>query len=115
MIVSAGDVAQMIVPGPTGVYLVGSGSVGVAQAFFSLVAIYFVVMITAAFAYRVPAPGWRPKNRTQDAGRKSLVTRRHAPIDTALKTPQFYSLWIVLCFKRDRRNRCVARGKDHGD
>ena len=27
-----------------------------------------------------------------------MITRHHVDIDEALKTPQFYQLWIVLCF-----------------
>lgn len=101
VIIGANDVAGMIVSGPQGVYLTGTGTVGVAQAFFSLGIIYFVVMMCAAFAYRLPAAGWRPSGwqpPDQDAPGQSLITREHVHIDTALKTPQFYQLWIVLCF-----------------
>ena len=61
VIIGANDVANMIVQGQEGVYLVGSGTVGVAQTFFTLGAIYFVIMMCAAFAYRVPAEGWKPE------------------------------------------------------
>ena len=52
--VGANDLAGMYAPGPEGVYLVGTGTVGVAQAFFTLGAIYFVIMLCAAFGYRIP-------------------------------------------------------------
>ena len=61
VVVGVNDVANMIVPGDPGIYLVGTGSVGVAQTFFTLGAIYFVVMTIAALSYRVPADGWAPK------------------------------------------------------
>jgi MFS family permease len=100
VVVGANDLALMIKPGPEGVYLVGTGSVGVAETFFTLGAVYFVVMLCAAFAYRVPAAGWRPANWTpppeNDASR--MITQHDVDIDEALKTPQFYQLWIVLCF-----------------
>jgi len=101
VVVGANDVFSMTVPGPEGVYLVGTGSVGVAQTFFTLGVIYFVVMMTAAFSYRIPAKGWKPEGWTPpDAshGAKRMISQHHVHIDEALKTPQFYQLWIVLCF-----------------
>jgi len=101
VVVGPNDVAAMIEPGPEGVYLVGTGSVGVAETFFSLAAIYFAVMLTAAFLYRVPPPGWQPAGWTpppEDDGHGRMITRHHVDIDEALRTPQFYQLWIVLCF-----------------
>tara|TARA_Y100000588_G_scaffold196347_1_gene210437 strand:+ start:28 stop:1713 length:1686 start_codon:yes stop_codon:yes gene_type:complete len=100
VVVGQNDIAAMIVPGPEGVYVVGTGSVGVAQTFFSLGAIYFIVMMVAAFAYRVPAEGWKPTGwefpRVQDGD--SMITSHNVEINEALKTPQFYLLWVVLCF-----------------
>jgi MFS family permease len=100
VVVGANDVASMIVQGQEGVYVVGTGTVGVAQAFFSLGAIYFCVMMCAAFAYRVPAEGWKPEGwePPREGEHKSMITRHHVHIDQALKTPQFYQLWVVLCF-----------------
>jgi len=99
VVVGGNDVAGMIVPGPEGVYLVGSGSVGVAETFFTLAAIYFVVMMIAAFAYRIPAPDWRPAGwEPPPENSEAMITRHHVDIDEALKTPQFCQLWIVLCF-----------------
>ena len=101
VIVGPNDVAAMIEPGPEGVYLVGTGSVGVAETFFSLAAVYLCVMLAAAFLYRVPPPGWQPAGWTpppEDDGHGRMITRHHVDIDEALKTPQFYQLWIVLCF-----------------
>jgi len=101
VIVGANDLANMIVPGPEGVYLVGTGSTGVAQTFVTLGIIYFVVMMIAAFAYRVPAEDWQPAGWTPPdsvKAAKRMITDRHVDIDQALKTRQFYQLWIMLCF-----------------
>ena len=101
VVVSTNDVANMILQGPEGVYQVGTGSVGVAQTFFTLGVVYFIIMLCAAFAYRVPAPDWKPKNwnpPSTDSKKASMITENHVHIDQALKTPQFYQLWIVLCF-----------------
>ena len=100
-VIGANDVGNMIVPGPEGVYLANTGTVGVAQAFIALGIIYFVVMIAAAFSYRLPAPGWKPEGWTppDDTERaKRMISGHDVDIDQALKTPQFYQLWIVLCF-----------------
>ena len=101
VVVGTNDIAGMIVPGPEGVYVAASGSVGAAQTFFSLGAIYFVVMMIAAFSYRVPAAGWKPAGwapPTADDEQSTMITSHDVDIDEALKTPQFYQLWIVLCF-----------------
>jgi len=100
VVVGAKDLAAMYAPGPEGVYLVGTGTVGVAQAFFTLGAIYFVIMICAAFGYRVPPEGWKPKGWEPPAEdkQKSMITQHHVHIDEALKTRQFYQLWVILCF-----------------
>ncbi len=100
VVVGANDISNMILPGPEGVYLIGTGTVGVAQAFFSLGAIYFIIMMCAAFAYRVPPEGWRPEGwiPPSEAAQHGMITQHHVHIDQALKTPQFYQLWVVLCF-----------------
>jgi len=100
-VIGPNDVANMIIPGPEGVYLVNTGTVGVAQAFVVLGVIYFLVMMIAAFSYRLPAPGWKPEGWSppDDAQRaKKMISSHDVDIDEALKTPQFYQLWIVLCF-----------------
>ena len=100
VVVGANDIQNMIVQGQEGVYLVGSGSVGAAQTFFTLGGIYFVVMMIAAFSYRIPAEGWTPEGWTppDESTSKKMITQHHVDINEALKTPQFYQLWIVLCF-----------------
>ncbi len=100
VVIGANDVAGMLVPGPEGVYLVGTGSVGVAQTFFTLGGIYFCVMMIAAFAYRIPAQGWKPQGYEPPADSETakMITQNDVDIDQALRTPQFYQLWIVLCF-----------------
>lgn len=100
VVVGANDIARMIVEGPQGVYLVNTGNVGVAPTFFTIGCIYLVVMLCAAFAYRVPAEGWKPAGwePPKESNQKSMITQNDVHIDQALKTPQFYQLWIVLCF-----------------
>ena len=94
------DIAKMIVPGDPGVYIVGTGSSGASQTFLFLGIVYFIIMTIAAFSYRVPADGWVPKGWTppKDSKKTRLITKNNVHIDQALKTPQFYFLWVVLCF-----------------
>ena len=101
VIVGANDVSKMVQSGAEGVYLVEGGSVGVAETFFTMGAIYFLVMLCASFLYRIPAAGWQPEGWTppdSSHAEKKMMTQNHVDIDEALKTPQFYQLWIVLCF-----------------
>lgn len=101
VVAGANEVANMIVPGPAGVYVVGTGNVGVAQTFVTLGIVYFLVMMIAAFSYRVPRPGWEPAGWTPpDAAHRTrrMISTRDVHINQALKTRQFYQLWIVLCF-----------------
>jgi MFS family permease len=100
VVIGANDVASMLVPGPEGVYVVGTGSVGVMQTFVVLGLLYFVIMLLAAFSYRIPAVGWKPAGWTPPTAAdeaQKMVTLHNVDIDEALKTPQFYQLWIVLC------------------
>ena len=99
VVVTANDFAKMIVPSDPGVYIVGTGSSGASETFLFLGIVYFIVMTIAAFSYRVPAENWKPEGWTPPKdSKKSMITQNHVHIDQALKTPQFYFLWVVLCF-----------------
>jgi MFS family permease len=84
-----------------GVYLVGTGSAGVAETFVVLGLAYFLVMVLAAFSYRVPAPDWQPAGwnpPTRHSPQAALISLHTVGVNEAMKTPQFWLLWIVLCF-----------------
>ena len=101
MIVGRNEVAQMLVPGPEGVYLLGAGRTGVAETFLVLGLLYFGVMIAAACSFRIPAESWRPEGWNPSANPRAarkMISAHHVHIDEVLKTPQFYLLWIILCF-----------------
>ncbi|MEM9027619.1 MAG: OFA family MFS transporter [Pseudomonadota bacterium] len=84
--------------GEAGVYVVGTGDTGAAATFLTLGIIYFCVMVFAAFQYRVPRDGWQPAGWTPKVSTSGMVTRNNVHIDEALRTPQFWLLWVVLCF-----------------
>ncbi len=101
VVASASEAAQMAIPGDAGVYVVGTGNTGAAGAFLTLGVVYFIIMIIAAFQYRVPEDGWKPEGYEPPSEAESatkMKTLDNVHINQALKTPQFYQLWIVLCF-----------------
>ncbi|MEM1364958.1 MAG: OFA family MFS transporter [Pseudomonadota bacterium] len=84
--------------GEAGIYVVGTGNTGAASTFMTLGIIYFAVMMFAAFQYRVPREGWKPDGWEPKPVASGMVTRNNVHIDEAHKTPQFWLLWVVLCF-----------------
>ena len=101
VIVGPKDVSQMLVPGPEGIYVLGTGRVGVAETFLILGILYFCIMILAACSYRIPPEGWRPQGWNpieKHRAERKMISVHNVHIDEALTTPQFYLLWIVLCF-----------------
>ena len=74
-----------------------SSHVGVMETFIVLGLVYIFFMMVGATIVRVPAKGWAPEGYVAPAQPKKLVTQAHVHVDQALKTPQFYLLWGVLC------------------
>ena len=68
--------------------------VGIAETFLLLGAGYFLFMLLGAALVRVPGPDFKPA--TAPAPRK-LVSTHDVYVYDALKTPQFWLLWGVLC------------------
>ncbi len=102
VVAGAAEAAHVMVPGTeaTGVYVVGTGSAGVAQTFLLFGVVYFLVIMVSAFLYRVPVPGYKPQGWEPQAGRdssKRMISQKDVHTDQALKTPQFYQVWVVLC------------------
>ncbi len=74
-------------------------STGVAETWVVLGIVYFVFMMGGAFGYRVPAEGWKPAGWVEPAQEeRTLITREQVTPAAAIRTPQFWLLWIVLCF-----------------
>jgi len=75
---------------------VASGS-AVAMLFLTLGIVYFLVMMIGVFNVRTPAPDWRPAGWDPASIKsKPLVTTAHVSARNAIRTPQFWLLWIVL-------------------
>lgn len=72
-------------------------SVGVMETFLVMGCLYFVSMMIGALTIRIPKDGWQPEGWTPPKVENKMITNKHVHIDQALKTPQFYFLWLVLC------------------
>lgn len=73
-------------------------SVGVWQTFVVMGVLYFIAMMLGAFGYRIPPLGWRPVGAAPKTQKASvLITSQHVHVNEALRTPQFWLLWGVLC------------------
>ncbi|MDE2330309.1 MAG: OFA family MFS transporter [Bradyrhizobium sp.] len=71
--------------------------VGVMETFIVLGVVYFFFMMVGAIIVRVPAPGWKPAGYVAPTESKGLITRSDVFVYDALKTPQFWLIWWVLC------------------
>jgi len=71
--------------------------VGVAETFIVLGCVYFVFMMVGAAIVRVPAPGWKPEGYTAPVVAQRLITKNDVFVYDAIKTPQFWLIWWVLC------------------
>ncbi|HEX4131909.1 MAG TPA: OFA family MFS transporter [Pirellulales bacterium] len=101
VLLGSNEVSQLLVPTAEGVYVVGTGHNGAAQTFWVLGSVYLVVMLAAALSYRIPATDWHPAGWSPPAaaeGARRMISSGNVDVDQALHTPQFYLLWLMLCF-----------------
>jgi Major Facilitator Superfamily len=71
--------------------------VGVAEAFIVLGIVYFCFMMVGAAIVRLPPPGWTPAGYVPPSESSKLITTKNVFVYQALKTPQFWLIWWVLC------------------
>ena len=90
-----------LIASPLSVWLMGRFStpshIGVAETFIVLGVVYCAFMMVGAAIVRVPAPGWRPEGWSPPAQPRPLVTNANVHVYRALRTPQFWLIWWVLC------------------
>lgn len=75
----------------------GIESRGVVNTFITMGLMYFALMMFGAFLARVPAEGWKPAGWTPADNQNKAITNANVTADDAIKTPQFWLLWFVLC------------------
>ena len=127
IIVTKNDQKSMLIREETGIYAVGSGDIGLSQAFLTLAVVYFVVMIISTFCIRVPASGWSPDGwkasdedniHFEDNKKSGLLSKLNiqpiqasVDVDKALIIPQFWYLWLILCFNTTAGIAVIAVAK----
>jgi MFS family permease len=78
-------------------YFSNDKHVGVAERFIDLGIIYMLFMLVGSAIARMPAPGWQPEGYVASAKPRKLITDQHVHVYQALRTPQFWLIWWVLC------------------
>jgi MFS family permease len=77
----------------------GTDSSGIAKTFLVHGLAYAVFMSLGWLLVRVPRPDWKPHGWTPSpATVGALVSVGQVSANNAIKTPQFWLLWVVLCF-----------------
>jgi MFS family permease len=81
---------------PTDPTSVADGS-AVSSLFLTLGLAYLVVMLFGAWLVKVPPEGWTPEGfDPAQVEEKELVTTKSVTANDAIRTPQFWLLWLVL-------------------
>jgi MFS family permease len=70
---------------------------GIAQTMFVLGVVYFIWMCVGATIVRIPQEGWKPAGYVVPVASNAMITTKNVLLEGALRTPQFYLLWLVLC------------------
>lgn len=69
----------------------------IAKTFLALGIGYAVFMALGVVLIRVPSEGWTPAGWTPPPA-SALISTHSVSAANAIKTPQFWLLWVVLCF-----------------
>ena len=89
-----------LIASPLSVWLMSkfatTSDVGVLGAFITLGCVYFIFLMVGSAIVRVPAQGWKPEGYVPPAAATKLMTRNDVFVYQAVKTPQFWLIWIVL-------------------
>ncbi len=77
----------------------GATSAGIGSTFLTMGLIYLVFMSVGWILIRVPAEGWTPPGWDPSTAKKSgMISTGNVSANNAIRTPQFWLLWVVLCF-----------------
>ncbi|MBN8972363.1 MAG: OFA family MFS transporter [Rhizobiales bacterium] len=71
--------------------------IGVMETFIVLGVVYLFFMLVGSILVRVPPAGWAPAGYVAPAQTKKLISKNDVFVYDALKTPQFWLIWWVLC------------------
>ena len=74
-----------------------ASSVGVMETFITMGLIYLTFMLFGSSIVRIPQEGWLPEGyNPQQQTQNKMITSANVLVDTAVKTPQFWFLFVVL-------------------
>ena len=89
------------VASPLSVWLMAQFSsathIGVAETFVALGLGYLCFMMVGAAMVRLPPAGWALEGYVAPSESRSMITTHNVYVYEALKTPQFWLIWSVLC------------------
>ena len=91
----------------------GGSASPVASTFLVMGIVYAVFMSVGWLLIRVPADGWKPAGwdpATQTAG--AMISTGNVSAANAIRTPQFWLLWVVLCFNVTAGIGILERAQD---
>ena len=74
----------------------GDAPMGVAPTLIVMGIIYLLFMQFGIWTIRVPADDWKPAGYVPNQEHSALITTGNVSADNAIKTPQFWLLWVVL-------------------
>lgn len=90
----------------------GGTGTGAVQALVSMAGLYSVFMIGGAILVRVPAAPWKPPGWTPPVHSGRMITTASVTADEAIRTPQFWLLWVVLCMNVSAGIGVLGRASD---
>jgi MFS family permease len=71
---------------------------GVSRTLLAMGGIYFAAMLFGVLVIRIPRLDWRPESAwTQSQCGQRLSTSRNVTVTEAIRTRQFWLLWLVIC------------------
>src|SRR3981081_347724 len=89
-----------LIASPLSVWLMNvfssSSNVGVLGTFVVLGCVYIAFMMVGSLIVRIPPIGWKPKGYVPPVAATKMMTNSDVYVYEAIKTPQFWLIWIVL-------------------
>ena len=89
----------------------GQGT-GAVPTLITMAGIYTVFMVGGAIWVRVPAADWKPEGWTPSDQPGRMITTGSVTADNAIRTPQFWLLWVVLCMNVSAGIGVLGRAAD---
>ncbi len=72
------------------------GMIGIANTFYSLGIVYFVLMFSSSLYLAPPPPGWEPEGAVEEDDEDEREDLAQLTANEAVKTIRFWALWAML-------------------